>query len=362
MKRFYYIASLMAALFATTALQAQETTGGNTQQKVRRSPQASRGARVEEKKSGLPELTVRAQDMNERMTQQVGNARWMRIIYREIDLTKEQNAPLYYPVQPMNGQMNLFSIIFQLISEGKLTAYEYLDGYEDFSDEHKIDLKVMLDRCHIFYENIPGKAGEEDAFIVNESDIPSGDVKAYYVKEAWYFDQNNSVFDVKTLAICPILTTVGDIGENTMPMFWIPYENIRPYVNTALIMTSNTNNAMTFTIDDYFRRRMFKGDIFKTQNLMNLPLPAYCQTPDSLKREQDRIEGQLVAFEKSLWLQPDTTQAVVEAKSGKKTKSERVSARGEKSASAKESKEKKVKTKAPKAQKSTPVRSVRRRR
>lgn len=36
--------------------------------------------------------------MNERMTQEVGNARWMRVMYRQIDLMKEKNAPLYYPV------------------------------------------------------------------------------------------------------------------------------------------------------------------------------------------------------------------------------------------------------------------------
>ena len=80
---------------------------GNTQQQQqrRRGPEASRGAREEEKKeNGMPELTVRAQDMNERMTQHIGNARWMRVIYRQIDLTKEQNAPLYYPTQPMNGR------------------------------------------------------------------------------------------------------------------------------------------------------------------------------------------------------------------------------------------------------------------
>ena len=56
-----------------------------------------------------------------------------------------------------------------------------------------------------------------------------------------------------------------------MPMFWLPYENIRPYISNSYIMTSNMNNAMTFTMDDYFRRRMFEGDIIKTQNLMNLP-------------------------------------------------------------------------------------------
>ena len=254
MKRLYYIATLAIALFASVPMQAQEEAGNaQQQQQRRRGPVSSRGAREEDKKeSGMPELTVRAQDMNERMTQNIGNARWMRVIYRQIDLTKEQNAPLYYPTQPMNGQMNLFSIIFQLVCEGKLSAYEYLDGYEDFSDNRKLDLKVMLDRCRIFYEETPGKDNEPASFVVNESDIPSGDVRSYYIKEAWYFDQNNSVFDVKTLAICPILTIVDDMGQNTMPMFWIPYENLRPYINTAYIMTSNINNAMTFTLDDYF--------------------------------------------------------------------------------------------------------------
>ena len=222
MKRLYYIATLAIALFASLPIQAQEEAGNTQQQQQRRrGPEASRGAREEEKKeNGMPELTVRAQDMNERMTQHIGNARWMRVIYRQIDLTKEQNAPLYYPTQPMNGQMNLFSIIFQLVCEGKLSAYEYLDGYEDFSDNRKLDLKVMLDRCRIFYEETPGKDNEPAGFVVNESDIPSGDVRSYYIKEAWYFDQNNSVFDVKTLAICPILTIVDDMGQNTMA--WCP--------------------------------------------------------------------------------------------------------------------------------------------
>lgn len=362
MKRFYYIVSLVAALFAALPMQAQEEGGNAQQQTKRRGPVSSRGERAkEENNSGIPELTVRAQDMNERMTQQIGNARWMRVIYRQVDLLKEQNAPLYYPIQPMNGQMNLFTTIFHLVSEGKLAAYEYLDGYEDFSDSRRIVLKEMLDRFHIFYEEEQAKGDEGTVFTVNESDIPSADVKSYYVKEAWYFDQNNSVFDVKTLAICPILSSSGDIGETTMAMFWIPYEELRPYINTSYIMTSNVNNAMTFTIDDYFRRRMFQGDIIKTQNLMNQPLQAYCPTPDSLKKEQERIEGQLVAFEKSLWLQPDTAQTVVDSKD-KKSKRETVASRGQKTTSVKETKKEKVKTATPKAQKSTPVRSVRRRR
>ena len=96
-------------------------------------------------------------------------------------------------------------------------------------------------------------------------------------------------------------------------------------------------------------------------NLMNQPLQAYCPTPDSMKREQERIENQLITFEKSLYLQPDTAQLAADTK-GKKSKNATVSARGRKTEAAKESKQKEVKIKAPKAQKSAPVRSVRRRR
>jgi hypothetical protein len=117
--------------------------------------------RTEEKESSLPQLTVRAQDMNERLTQEIGNARWMRIIYREIDLTKEQNAPLYYPLRPVNGNANFFSTIFQALSENKVDAYEYLGDYEDFSDEYKINFnKELLDRFYIFYEEVPGARGD----------------------------------------------------------------------------------------------------------------------------------------------------------------------------------------------------------
>ena len=355
MRRLYYIAAIAVTLLAAMPMQAQEETTPPAQQAARKGPRASRGERTDKKNTGLPDLTVRAQEMNERLTQEIGNARWMRVIYRQIDLTQEANAPLYYPVQPMNGQQNLFSLIFQLLGENKIQAYEYLDGYEVFDEDHLVKFKDLLDRFYILYEEIPGKNGAASSYVINESDIPSADVKSYYIKEAWYFDQNNSMFDVKTLAICPIMTAAGDMGETTMPMFWLPYENIRPYISNAYIMTSNLNNAATFTMDDYFRRRMFEGEIIKTQNLMNQPLQAYCPTPDSLKNEQDRIEAQLAGFEQSLWYQPDTTQVAADPKAAKKAKKTVAKSTTEKAA-------KSTTTKAPKAQKSAPVRSVRRRR
>lgn len=84
--------------------------------------------------------------------------------------------------------------------------------------------------------------------------------------------------------------------------------------------------------------------------------------PDTgfLKNEQARIEGQLTGFEKSLWYQPDTTQVAVDSKAAKKAAKR--SARKDKGSTKEAAPEKAAKVKAPKAEKSAPVRSVRRRR
>lgn len=350
MRSLFFIVMTVFGLATLSTLQAQ--------QEERRTPRLTRGEDIRraEKESNVSDLTVRAQIRNEQLTQDIENARWMRIIYRELDLTQEENAPLYYPLRPSNGSMNLFSTLFQLVSEGKIGAYEYLDGFESFEEEYQMDFKHILDNFHILYDSVPGALRTDPTvYVVNESDIPSDLVKKYYVKEAYYFDQNNSIYDVKTLAICPIMITSPDYTDGSdqqIPMFWVPYEMIRPYISNSYIMTSNINNARTFSMDDFFRRRMFNGDIIKTENLMNLPLQAYAATPDSLKKEQERIEGELKTFEEALWFKPDTTEVLTakEKKAAKKTVAPKE----------KKTKEKEVKAAKPKVEKSSPVRSVRR--
>jgi gliding motility associated protien GldN len=348
MKRIYFILVLaVCALMASSVMQAQDN---------RRTPQVRRGAdrnRERNEDKGQPELTVRAQQMNELMTQDIGNSRWMRIIYRDLNLLDEKNAPLYYPTTPVNGVSNLCATIFRLVSEGKLPAFEYVDGYEIFDDAHLIDFKDVLDRFEIMYET--RTVNNKPQYTVNESDIPSLEVKSFYAKEAWFFDQNNSVYDVKLLAICPFIYLNRDFGEQRSPMFWIRYEDLRPYVMNTYIMTSNINNAKTFTIDDYFRLRMFEGEIFKTENLLNIPLNAYVPE-DSIKFEQERIEKELIDFKESLWFKPDTTQLLATDKKTKKANA-RAQKKAAKESAPKQTNEKQSK---PKAEKSAPARSIRR--
>ena len=318
-------------------------------------PTVTRGSdrAAQQADNNTTELTVRAQIMNEQLTQEVGNARWIRNIIRELDLTKEKNAPLYYPVQEMNGRKNLFTAIFQLLSEDKINVYEYLlEGYESFEDEHILSYKEMLDKSRIFYETVPAGGGRPVRYIVNSSDIPSREVDKIYVKEAYYFDQHNSIYDVKILAICPIMKLTMETGEEiTEGMFWVKYDDIRPYIRNNSIMTSNINNAMNYTMDDYFRLQMYDGDIIQTENLMNLPLVKLFDTDEEIAAEQQRIEGELVAFEKALWFEPDST-AIANAANKKAPKATKVKAE-------KAPKQPKAAA-APKASTSSTTRSIRR--
>ena len=78
---------------------------------------------------------------------------WKRDIYRQLDLTKDKNAPMYYPVEPMGKQVNLFTYLFRLILTGRVNAYTYkLDGNESFDEKDKLAVKDMLERYGIYYE------------------------------------------------------------------------------------------------------------------------------------------------------------------------------------------------------------------
>ncbi len=288
MKRLFTYCSIAVLACVGQALSAQETL---------RDRIARRNAQQEN--SAVPQLTVRAANKNKEMTQDISKARWMREVYRLVDLDKERNAPLYFPIEPDGDRMNFFTMIFRLFSEGKIDVYEYLlDGRESFSEKHKIAFgEDFLKRYNILYKH------ENNRFVIHDSDIPSAEVTSYYIKEAWYFDASNSVVDVKTLAICPILYRQDDFGSvaTPYPLFWLPYESVRPFAARLPIMTSALNNATTGTVDDFFRRRLFEGDIYKITNFKNQTLVQMFPNQDARKKEQARIETQLTDFQKGLW-------------------------------------------------------------
>ena len=265
---------------------------------------------------------------------------WRRDIYRELDLTDDANAGLYFPVEPQGKQLNLFTYIFKLAQNGYIPVYEYpTDGSDNFTDDAKVDMKTILDNYHIFYEEQNGKLK------VDNSDIPSAEVKKYYLKESAYYDQANSSFHIKVLALCPVMLREDDFGgEATQyPLFWVKYSDLEPFLNRQTVMASSLNNAATMSMDDYFTLNSYRGKIYKTNNAQGKTLLQLCGGDEAkLSAEQKRIEAELAAFHKTIFGDQEKKDsldniAASQVKESKKAKSKSSSLRSAKTPKAKSS-------------------------
>lgn len=235
---------------------------------------------------------------------------WTRGIYRELNLEKSPNGALNYPVESTDNKQNLITIIIKLLTENRITAYEYLlDGTERLTSQYQIPLRDILNRFHIPYQQ--QIVGRDSLLLVNNDDIPSAEILSYFVKEMWYFDQHTSTFNSRISAICPVLYRSDDTGltELKMPMFWINYAELSPYLIHTLVPTSDFNNAATTSLDDFFTSRLYQGDIYKTANMLNKSLAQYYHSDSTLMEAQEHIEEQLLLFEQNLYgtdIQKDT--------------------------------------------------------
>ncbi len=248
--------------------------------------------------SSAPQMSRRAQLTYPTAIDMPEDVVWRRDIYREIDLTKDDNAGLYYPVEPVDRQLNLFTYIFKLALNGYVPIYEYrLDGNEVFTDSAKVAMQTVLDNYRIYYEERDGKLH------VDNSDIPSAEVTMFYLKESAYYDQANSSFRRKVMALCPVMVRDDDFGgeASKYPLFWVKYSDLEQYFGRQTVQTSDLNNAASMSLSDYFTLNRYSGPIYKTNNLLGRTLAQYCTTDSAMTKEQKRIEEELALFEKKIF-------------------------------------------------------------
>lgn len=253
-----------------------------------------------------PVVTDRMQSFYESDGTSISDAdkQWMRVIYRQLDLDKDKNAPLYFPEEPVDGQENLFRIIMRLLANNQVAAYEYLDGREVFTEQYQVKVRDILDRFHILYSDAKGSTERNPRFVIEESDVPANEVLSYYVIERWEYDTRHNRLRPHIEAICPVLHRSGDFGGEAIkyPMFWLKFSDIRPWLAQQSIFVSDDNNLPTCNYDDYFNLTMYDGEIYKTRNLKNKSMLQLYPDDDSRKHAQDSIQASLDGFEKKLWV------------------------------------------------------------
>lgn len=227
---------------------------------------------------------------------------WQKVVYRVLDLRERMNYPLYYPEEPSNDSECLFSIIFKLLNDKKVPAFRFEFTKEFFTKDNRIDFEEdFLKKFEVIYKVETDPTTKEKRFLVEEADIPNREVIKYFMKEVWYFDKHSSTFNVKIIAICPVIVTDRGVGIQNFPLFWIPYDNLRPYLVQRQIMITDKNNGARMSIDDLFIKRRFASNLYKESNIQNRMVLDYNTTPEEVKREQFRIKNDVLNQEQDLW-------------------------------------------------------------
>lgn len=296
MKRTLILLSIMLVALATVAQpparqRQQAQSGDNTTSATRTSRTAA--------KTTTPPISDRAAlefPTQEAMPEDVA---WRRDVYKVLDLSKDRNAVLYYPEEPQGDKMNLFTYLFKLVLRKQIKAYAYtIDGNDNLVEGNVMKVEDMLKKFEITHQtNAEGKIR------VDDSDIPSAQVKSYYIKESTYFDQNTAEFHTQVTAICPVRRGLNDFGEeeSPTPLFWISYAEAAPYLSKVALMNSNYNNASRISGDDYFTTNQYDGKIYKTVNLQGIVLQNYCENDSALALEQKRIEQEIITLQDHVW-------------------------------------------------------------
>ena len=83
---------------------------------------------------------------------------------------------------------------------------------------------------------------------------------------------------------------------------WFLYDELRPYIAKELIVP-NGNEMHSTTFDDFFTQRLYYSYILGDSNMFDKMLLQTYTDPASIRREQKRIENEIMNIEQDVWEQ-----------------------------------------------------------
>ena len=368
MQRIQSILIVLLALTLTLTAEAQNfdplsaTTTDSTRvatELPRQRPTARQRRAQKEQETQTDGVSIRAKNYADQQVKDTETAPWRRVIYRQLSIDSLANAPIFRPVRPSGQLQSLFSLLFKRFNEGSITVYEYEDlGYENLTPERQLRFEDFLDRFGIVYDKDPSQTGNR-AFKILPVDIPTQSIHNYYVKEEYYYDVKTSDVSSQIIAICPVMDDeISMEGSVRIPLFWVKYSDVQPYLSQQPIMLSTKNNATTATMDDFFSLNLSRGQISMTLGGETAELNSEMSDSTAMAARQafsNQIEGELKQFEESLYgteyTKPESSDSDLQEGRDGEDDSELDTARARRSQELREGKSQRKSAKATKAKK-----------
>jgi len=263
---------------------------------------------------------------------------WEKRIWRIIDNREKINFPLYYPLQPIEGEhMSLWDIIrHHLVNEiGSLTPYKDFNELKlsDFGGDQFLYPVSTSDPEYVKKVseliNVLGEEPDRPYQVENEFGVivdsvkeynPDGSVKEYEypprdtfkieskdivaweIKEDCFFDKQRSVMEYRIIGIAPIVQNIDPVSKEVTGhhrLMWLYFPELR-YILQNYYVFNRMNSAQEISFDDLFRKRQFNSYIKKESNIYNRNISDYTSGVDALI-ESEKIKQDVLEFEHDVW-------------------------------------------------------------
>ncbi|HLP05599.1 MAG TPA: gliding motility protein GldN [Paludibacter sp.] len=239
---------------------------------------------------------------------------WSRVVYRVIDMREKQNYQLYFPLRPNDEYKSLFRVMLEAIGNG-VSVYKRnsREIKPSFADSLKLE-GAELSKTFAYNENPDYNLLQVNP-VTQQIAIENTQYRNYVknqikflIQEIVLFDKHTSRMYSKIMAIAPLYALQPDNQEakESMAYFrnsvlcWFAFDELRPYLAKQYVIP-NGNETQRLTYDDFFAQKLYSSYLLGDSNMFNRMLLEYTIDPLKIKKEQNRIETELLNTEQDIW-------------------------------------------------------------
>ena len=239
---------------------------------------------------------------------------WSRVVYRVIDMRDKQNYQLYFPLRPNDEYKSLFRVMLEAIIDG-LPVYKKNSREIKPSFVDSLQLKgTELSKTFAYNDNSDYNLLQINP-ITQQITIENTQYRNYVknqlkflIQEIVFFDKHTSRMYTKIMAIAPLYALQPDNIESkeSMAYFrgsvlcWFAFDELRPYLAKQYVIP-NGNETQRLTFDEFFSQKLYSTYLLGDSNMFNRMLLEYVVNPDKIRKEQKRIETELMNVEQDIW-------------------------------------------------------------
>lgn len=254
---------------------------------------------------------------------------WSRILYRIIDMRDKQNYQLYFPSEPNEQYKSLFRLMLDASINDSLRAYDKVERdilplYNSVIPKDSLVKNFTF--CDIDSTDVNNKRVKKNLLIeidpiTNKPAISKFNYNAYVknqfkflIQEIVFFDKHTSRMYSKIMAIAPLYAlnetnvtfSMMNGNNGAWPYFqssvicWFAYDELRPYLARQYVIP-NGNETQRLTFDEFFAQKLYSSYLLGESNMSNRMLLQSESNPEKIRKEQHRIDTELLNFEEDLW-------------------------------------------------------------